>query len=102
MAAPMLPSAIISIGGRFGYDDDGQTPNTQILYYDYHQVPILYEVHNLPKSKADLKHDKWRNMPDFKGQRTGVSVQCEGGYTQRTAVYDNAGKQLPAPPMRKR
>src|ERR1019366_7240956 len=30
-----LPSRIYSTGGRFGYKDQGQTPNTQIVTYTY-------------------------------------------------------------------
>lgn len=30
-----MPKSVISAGGRFGYDDDGQTPNTQIAAFDY-------------------------------------------------------------------
>lgn len=30
-----LPSRIYSIGGRFGYQDQGQTPNTQVVTYQF-------------------------------------------------------------------
>jgi len=46
----------MSIGGRFGYDDDGQTPNTQVVYHDYDGPPLVFEVRGLPKSK-DLQRD---------------------------------------------
>jgi predicted dehydrogenase len=89
-----LPRKMMSIGGRFVVDDAGDVPNTQIIYYDYPEAPILYEVHNLPKSKDCLTPQKWGTMPEFKGQRTGVCIQCEGGYTLGTTAYDNAGKKL--------
>jgi len=75
-------------------DDAGEVPNTQILYNDYPEVPILYEVHNLPKSKECLTPQKWREMPDFRGARVGVCVQCEGGYTLGGTAFDNAGKKV--------
>ena len=28
--AASMPDRVISIGGRLGYDDDGNTPNTQV------------------------------------------------------------------------
>ena len=36
-----LPGGVVSLGGRFGYQDDGQTPNTQIAFYDYGDAQII-------------------------------------------------------------
>ena len=36
--ADELSPAVFSVGGRLGYDDDGETPNTQIVYHDYKDV----------------------------------------------------------------
>jgi predicted dehydrogenase len=37
-----LPKGVLSLGGRFGYVDPGQTPNTQIAVFDYGEgQPIL-------------------------------------------------------------
>lgn len=89
-----LPRRTMSIGGRFVFDDAGDVPNTQIICYDYPEVPILYEVHNLPKNKECMTPEKWGTQPDFKGARVGVCIQCEGGYTLGTTAYDSAGKAL--------
>jgi len=43
-----LPRKVISIGGRFGYEDDGQTPNTQIALFDYGDRLVIFEVRGLP------------------------------------------------------
>jgi predicted dehydrogenase len=43
-----LPSQIQSSGGRFGYKDDGETPNTQIASYRYDDCQIDFEVRGLP------------------------------------------------------
>jgi hypothetical protein len=43
-----LPRSVISIGGRFGYEDQGQTPNTQIALFDYGDAVLLFEVRGLP------------------------------------------------------
>jgi predicted dehydrogenase len=42
-----LAKSVISIGGRFGYDDDGQTANTQICVYDYGDCELIFEVRGL-------------------------------------------------------
>jgi hypothetical protein len=44
-----LPRYAQSIGGRFGYKDDGETPNTQIVLLDYgkDEPRIIFEVRGL-------------------------------------------------------
>lgn len=44
---PEMPRRTISVGGRFVFNDAGDVPNTQIIYYDFPTAPVLYEVHNL-------------------------------------------------------
>jgi predicted dehydrogenase len=91
-----LPRRTMSIGGRFVFNDAGNVPNTQIIFYDYPDVPILYEVHNLPKSREFMTPEKWNTVPDFKGLKVGVCVQCEGGYSLGTSVFDSSGKKIQA------
>ena len=45
---PGLPDAVQSVGGRYGYADDGQTPNTQLAVFDYPGATLLFEVRGLP------------------------------------------------------
>ena len=42
-----LPKRIWSLGGRFGYEDQGQTPNTQMTVYDYGETLLVFEVRGL-------------------------------------------------------
>ncbi|MGD9632425.1 MAG: Gfo/Idh/MocA family oxidoreductase [Pirellulales bacterium] len=93
-----LPPRVMSIGGRVGYDDAGNTPNTQIIFYGYEQAPLIFEVRGLPKSKA--AQEKWGDsMDEFRGSQIGLIVQCEQGsilindYEQARAL-DNEGKTL--------
>jgi len=79
---------VVSIGGRFGYIDDGETPNTQIVFYDYKPAPIIFEVRGLPRAKGDSA------MDEFRGTRAGVVVQCEHGYFVGGWAYDNHGKKI--------
>ncbi len=89
-----LPRRTMSIGGRFVFDDAGDVPNTEIICYDYPDVPILYEFHNLPRNKECMTPKLWSTQPDFKGEKVGVCVQCEGGYTLGTTAFDPQGKKL--------
>ncbi len=37
------PKTIISMGGRYGYEDQGQTPNTQLTIMDFDGVKLFFE-----------------------------------------------------------
>jgi predicted dehydrogenase len=84
-----LAPRVISIGGRLGYDDDGQTPNTQLVCHAYDGPPLLFEVRGLPKSREyQASGALWGKRMDVLdglwgegsgGQGIGVEVVCEGG-----------------------
>ncbi len=100
-----LPRHVISIGGRFGYEDDGQTPNTLIVYYDYEPAPVLSEFRALPKDKSFLANgvvgrDSWGRgaMDSYKGIPIGKVVHCEHGYVISTVsshvAFDASGNEI--------
>ena len=88
IGADKLAPRVMSIGGRFGYIDDGETPNTQIVFLDYEPAPIIFEVRGLTRAKGDPA------MDEFRGTRDGAVVQCEGGYFVGGWAYDNDGKKI--------
>jgi predicted dehydrogenase len=51
------PTSAISLGGRFGYKDQGQTPNTQLTIIDFGGPKIVFEDRGL----VDGKHAKVSN-----------------------------------------
>ncbi|MCF7730034.1 MAG: Gfo/Idh/MocA family oxidoreductase [Akkermansiaceae bacterium] len=68
-----LPTEIRSIGGRFGWNDAGETPNMQLAWYQLAGVPVTIEVDDLqltPTRKVTGVRD---------GIRVGLVVHCEGG-----------------------
>jgi predicted dehydrogenase len=38
------PDFVVSLGGRIGYQDQGQTPNTQLTIYQYGDTMLFFEV----------------------------------------------------------
>ena len=90
LGEPGLPRRVMSIGGRFVFDDACDVPNTQIIYYDFATAPVLYEAHNLPRS---IMHSQ---PPSFRGERVGVIVECEGGTVSlyRGIAWDHHGQQI--------
>lgn len=87
-----LPPSAMCVGGRFGVDDAGETPNTQLTILDYESTPIVIENRNLPMSK------NVKAMDNFKGVREGLILYCENGYFAGFRgggwVYDNDGKKI--------
>ncbi len=43
-----LAKSVVSVGGRYGYVDDGQTANTQICVFDYGDCELIFEVRGWP------------------------------------------------------
>jgi len=41
------PKTVLSLGGRFGYRDQGQTANTQISVMDFGDAQLIFEVRGL-------------------------------------------------------
>ncbi len=71
-----LPSRVVSGGGRLGWDDAGETPNTHFVYYQTDTVPVIMSVHNLPRAKGVDA------VAIYERRRTGgfMVIECENGY----------------------
>ncbi|HWD20751.1 MAG TPA: Gfo/Idh/MocA family oxidoreductase [Verrucomicrobiae bacterium] len=74
LGEPALSPRVLTVGGRFGYVDDGETPNTLFSIHDYERAPLIMEVRGLP-ARAGAKE-----MDAYEGATIGVVVDCEGGY----------------------
>jgi predicted dehydrogenase len=62
-----LPKSVVSIGGRFGYVDDGETPNTMFNLFDYGSAQLIFEVRGL-------------ETKDYKGTKVGNIWFGDKGY----------------------
>ncbi len=81
-----LPKTVMGLGGRFGYVDDGETPNTELCFMDYGDCQLIFEVRG-------LKTDK------LKGAGVGNIIYGSEGYVVFTGydaaiAYDNDDKEL--------
>jgi predicted dehydrogenase len=96
LGEPELSPRVWSVGGRLGYVDDGETPNTQVIFHDYAKAPLIFEVRGLPAKKGVTGMDKY---PPEIGGSVCVNLHCEGGlvhvpnYTSAIA-YDKQGKKI--------
>ncbi|MCH7870723.1 MAG: gfo/Idh/MocA family oxidoreductase, partial [Planctomycetes bacterium] len=89
-----LSSRVTSFGGRYGYIDDGQTPNTQIAIHEFEpgsspyadgRPLLIFEVRGL-------------DTEGYRGVKTGNVIECERGYltldTGGGRAFDNDGNQI--------
>ena len=74
-----LGDSVISIGGRVGYEDAGDTPNTQLVAHQVGEITVVQEVRGL---KTDPFSDK------FKG---GCIVYGTEGFIAESTVFDPDG-----------
>ena len=65
-ASATFPKTVLSLGGRFGYHDQGQTANTQISVMDFGDTQLIFEVRGL-RTKG------------FHGQKVGNIAHLEAG-----------------------
>lgn len=94
----VLPQRVMSFGGRWGYDDDGETANNQMAFYEYAEgAPLLFDNRGLP-----MKDMNWTKgfEPVFRingktsAPRIGNVIHCEGGFIAEAKAYDNDGKSI--------
>jgi len=93
-----LPKRVMSFGGRWGYQDDGQTANNQLAFYQWAEgAPLLFDNRGLP-----MKDMNWAKgyEPVFRingktgAPRIGNVIHCEGGFVAESKAYDNDGKAI--------
>ncbi len=86
------PPRAMSIGGRFAFNDGGETANTHLALLDYQPAPLICEVRNVRAAQGADAMGKFRN------QNRGLVIDCEGGYfagdASGGAFFDHQGKKI--------
>jgi predicted dehydrogenase len=87
------PPRALSVGGRFAFNDGGETANTQVALLDFRPAPLICEIRNVSASKGKDA----AMLGKFRGQNKGVVIDCEGGYfagdASGGALFDRQGKK---------
>ena len=98
-----LPKSVFSFGGRYGYIDDGETPNTQVVWYDYDGIPVIYDSRGLGQNPDTDSMDgitintatgKKIKHPYKGGANCSIAFVCENGYIYETTLFDNDGNKV--------
>ena len=89
LGQPELAPAVMTVGGRFVWDDAGETPNTVVAYFDYQPAPLVAEIRNLPEKPGAS------SSGDFRDLRHGFIIECEEATVlgaNHVEVRDRSGK----------
>jgi predicted dehydrogenase len=86
LGAKELCKATFSYGGRLGYEDAGETPNTQVIVHDYGNQSLVFEVRGLKTEK-------------YKGAGVGVIFEGTEGYAvspsyEGGSIFDKNGVEV--------
>jgi predicted dehydrogenase len=79
IADATLPRSVISVGGRFGYTDQGETANTQVTSMDFGPTQLIFEVRGLRST-------------DYRGQGVGNVFHLEEGVIAGHRFYPRGGE----------
>jgi predicted dehydrogenase len=85
IAGATLPKSVIALGGRFGYQDQGETANTQIALMDFGETTLMFEVRGLKTS-------------DYYGQKVGNTYHFEAGVIAGSKFYPKGKTEAEAIP----
>jgi predicted dehydrogenase len=80
-----LPRSVVSVGGRYGYTDQGETPNTQVTLMDFGQTKLIFEVRGL-------------SSQGYRGQTIGNVFHLEQGVIAGNRFYargEGNGEAIP-------
>lgn len=81
-----IGQSVYGFGGRVGYVDAGDTPNTEVTVHNYGDKSLIFEVRGL-------------ETPALKGAKVGVIFEGTEGYVVLTsytsgAAFDKDGKKI--------
>jgi predicted dehydrogenase len=81
-----LSHTVFSYGGRLGYEDAGETANTQVVVHEYPGATLTFEVRGLKTG-------------DYRGSKVGVIFEGTEGYVvipsyNGGVAFDKSGKQI--------
>jgi len=99
LPAGATPNSVVSLGGRFGYQDQGQTPNSQLTMIDFGEAKLILEIRGL------VGDQQWKITNEFhtdqgvvrdgkffaRGKSEGVPIETSRLRALRNKVRDTCG-----------
>jgi predicted dehydrogenase len=87
---PGFPTVALGLGGRFDWNDAGETANLMTAWYRFaNGIPLVFEVRNLPPKNKET--GAWHGL-----DQPAITVECAGGELRAhrggASFHDSAGK----------
>jgi len=81
-----LPKKVLAVGGRFGYQDDGETPNSLVVAWEWAEGPqMIFELRGL-------------ETQPYKDVKVGCIFHCENGLLTfnraEATAFDKGGEVI--------
>ena len=73
----LWPKSVVSVGGRFGYEDQGETANTQLSIFDYGESLLVFDVRGL-SGKSNMGVSNKTYFDKNASQKTSKSYDLKG------------------------
>jgi predicted dehydrogenase len=87
-----IPTKVWSLGGRFAYEDQGVTPNTQMAVFEYGDVLLVFEVRGLLEDKQHAVPFKNKVANEFYTTEgmiaNGMFTPKNGGKAEKVSQFD--------------
>jgi predicted dehydrogenase len=89
IAGGTLPNRVWSIGGRFGYQDQGQTPNTLLSVLEFGEVLLVFETRGLVENNTGIPRKVGNEFYTTEGMiADGQFHPAGGGTPEPLAAFD--------------
>ena len=90
-----VPNAVLSLGGRFGYTDQGQTPNTQLTIIDFGGPKLFFEDRGLvDRHTAKVANEFYTDEGVIKNGRFFPKGKSEGEPLPNTDFGDGTQRHF--------
>jgi predicted dehydrogenase len=96
------PRSVVSTGGKFVYDDDQETPNTQLAVFEYDDCQLVFEVRGLlTNGEGNIQRDGEHSIGNiFYGSEGYMTVDLSGFWVFKGEKHELAMEMKFSEPRR--
>ncbi len=79
LPAGAVPKSVVALGGRFGYKDQAQTPNTHLAIFDFGQAKVIFDARGLvPMDRRKVTNEFYTDEGTVRDGRFFPKGKSEG------------------------
>jgi predicted dehydrogenase len=74
-----MPKSVVSLGGRFGYKDQAETPNSHLAMFDFGETKVVFVARGLvPKDKCKITNEFYTDQGVVRDGKFFAKGKSEG------------------------